>query len=60
MKWTKKIRITGLVEHVCKHGIGHPDHGSALKVAIKYNHTLTTWLEHKCDGCCKRDDFPGK
>ncbi len=30
MKWQTIRRETGLVEHVCEHGVGHPNHGSAL------------------------------
>jgi len=60
MEWKKNIRETGLIEWVCEHGIGHPDYQSAKKLSKKYNNTLTVWLLHGCDCCCKRKDFPGK
>jgi len=69
MKWTKITRASGLIEHVCVHGVGHPDPESAIKVSLKYSPNRTekeirengtAWTVHCCDGCCCRDDFPGK
>lgn len=44
------IRETGLIEKVCKHGVGHP-----------IGH-LTKWDDkwmgvHGCDGCCCKAEF---
>ena len=36
MEWRTSRRETGLVEHVCEHGTGHPNHGSALWIAEAY------------------------
>jgi hypothetical protein len=69
--WTKLRRETGLLEHICEHGIGHPNWGSALWCAEAYgeadnSESLTlkdvhgAWMTHGCDGCCRDDeDFPG-
>lgn len=53
--WVDTIRrATGLVEHICEHGIGHPAYGSV------------DWLEkhghkdmgvHGCDGCCQTPEW---
>lgn len=74
MRWHRIRRETGLVEHMCEHGVGHPNHGSALWIAeqlvegedstcIGEPNTIeelhAAGLVHGCDGCCKRDDFPG-
>lgn len=64
MNWLRARRETGLVEHVCEHGVGHPNHGSALWLAEIHNAgdvagEYEGWLVHGCDGCCKRGDFPG-
>ena len=60
MKWTKLVRETGLIEHVCEHGVGHPDEASAHLVAERLGHPHSTWTTHGCEGCCSRDDFPGR
>ena len=52
--WTKTVRETGLLEHVCQHGVGHPDPASATALGGG------AWHVHGCDGCCRRDDFPGR
>ena len=69
MAWMRIRRETGLVEHVCDHGTGHPNWGSALWVAeatLKERDDASSledihkaWLSHGCDGCCNDDDFPG-
>ena len=70
MEWTKNIRETGLIEWICEHGIGHPDEDSAERIANIYKEwkdgscskedAISAWRIHGCDGCCGRDDFPGK
>jgi hypothetical protein len=35
-------------EWSCEHGVGH------------YDLNLVKLSVHGCDGCCSRDDFPGK
>lgn len=74
MSWVTIRRETGLVEHLCEHGTGHPNWGSALWLAeaqvaeekargVKDSLSLlnhhSSWLVHGCDGCCKKSDFPG-
>ena len=53
-KWTRVVRASGLVEWICEHGVGHPDARSVKMMGDD------TWEIHGCDGCCGRDDFPGK
>lgn len=60
MKWQRTVRASGLIEWVCEHGVGHPDERSAEKIAKSLGHSKDTWLTHGCDGCCSREDFPGK
>jgi len=43
----------GLVERICKHGIGHPDPDS---VAYFHKHGEKWAGVHGCDGCCNRGD----
>ncbi len=57
MEWQTIRRETGLVEHVCEHGVGHPNHGSIIW--MEENMGQDSWGVHGCDGCCKHDDFPG-
>jgi len=68
--WPVTRRETGLIEHLCPHGIGHPNPGSARWVAEGFgmdnDHTddeidanESAWLVHGCDGCCSHDSFPG-
>ena len=59
MKWTTTTRTSGLLEHVCEHGVGHPDPESAKKVAEKYGHPADIWMTHGCCGCCGKEDYPG-
>jgi CRISPR/Cas system-associated exonuclease Cas4 (RecB family) len=47
-------RSSGIVEHVCKHGIGHPTRESATIVAERTGQDVTSWLMHGCDGCCSQ------
>lgn len=49
--WKNTVRReTGLVEHVCEHGVGHPAVASADYMAKKTNDL--SWDVHGCDGCC--------
>ena len=50
LPWVKTIRReTGLIEHICKHGIGHPDPDS---LAWLKNRGSKDGGIHGCDGCC--------
>jgi len=62
MKWRKNIRETGLLEWLCEHGVGHPDLNSCKTLDNRkgWEGSKGTWTVHGCDGCCSRDDFPGK
>lgn len=51
--WTRIVRASGLVEWICPHGVGHPDPASARAMG-------ESWSIHGCDGCCSREDFPGR
>lgn len=57
MKWSKTIRETGLIEHVCEHDVGHPDPKSVRELNSKTGQK--SWGVHGCDGCCIGSDFPG-
>lgn len=71
MKWKTLRRETGLIEHVCEHGTGHPNAGSIEFMTYAYRMdkddlkipstpaAKSTWGIHGCDGCCSRKDFPG-
>ena len=52
--WPRHLRENGLVERICKHGIGHPDPDSARW--LNENDTVIgrrgSWGVHGCDGCC--------
>lgn len=39
----------GILERICKHGVGHPDHDSAA-----YLESIGQGVQnvHGCDGCC--------
>lgn len=52
------LRETGLIERVCRHGVGHPDPDSAGYMDRLYNHRKGTWSVHGCDGCCRLPDRP--
>jgi len=49
-------RETGLIEHTCFHGIGHPSPGSILWMEEATGET--SWGIHGCDGCCADPTFP--
>lgn len=48
MNWLLNFRENGMVEYLCEHGVGH------------YPERYGSEGAHGCDGCCERDDFPGK
>lgn len=48
-----QLRETGLIERVCRHGVGHPDPDSAAWMDRRYGHKPGTWSTHGCDGCCR-------
>ena len=39
----------GILERLCRHGVGHPDHDSAKYLASR---GLDYENVHGCDGCC--------
>lgn len=48
-------RETGLIEHLCEHGVGHPSYGS-----MDWMEKVTgddSWGVHGCDGCCNKPDW---
>ena len=49
-KWAVRQvkRETGLVEDICKHGVGHPNRVSQKELPEGYD-------IHGCDGCCSND-----
>lgn len=48
--WNKTIRReTGLIEHICEHGVGHPAHGSVHWMKLNGSDGFGS---HGCDGCC--------
>ncbi len=71
MQWRVTRRETGLVEHVCEHGVGHPNYYSAVRLyreSDDYQEDLknahpdgdqSAFHFHGCDHCCQREDFPG-
>lgn len=53
--WVQTIRReNGLVEHVCKHGCGHPAIGS---VHFAESQGIKNMGIHGCDGCCQDNDW---
>ncbi len=72
MKWIRIVRESGLIEWQCEHEVGHPDWESIQKmnkVSEEYylKHGMEPepdgdygWGIHGCDGCCFREDFPGR
>ena len=49
--WAVKqvLRSSGLIEDVCKHGVGHPNTESLIEMNKK---GLKGYEVHGCDGCC--------
>ena len=50
---TQIVRSSGLVENICKHGIGHP---SKEWLEINDPDDERGFGVHGCDGCCMGDD----
>lgn len=44
------VRETGLLEDICKHGVGHPNEDWLM------DHHENHWAIHGCDGCCCKGD----
>ena len=49
MEFRTIVRETGLREHVCKHGIGHPDKRSAYIIAGIQVHNAGVRMEERPD-----------
>lgn len=49
------VRMSGLVEDICSHGVGHPN-SQWLKEHPKQRHLSI----HGCDGCCSAKDSEPK
>lgn len=47
------LRETGLIERMCRHGVGHPDPDSADFQDRRRGHEPGTWNTHGCDGYCQ-------
>lgn len=59
MTWTLTRRETGLLEHVCEHGVGHPNYASALWQAegvVLYEHHLVVAELQAGDGAALVDE----
>lgn len=53
--WVQTIhRETGLVEHICEHGVGHPAAASVHWLKI---HGFDGYEVHGCDGCCQSAEW---
>ena len=54
--WAETIRREGgLIEHVCKHGVGHPCGPSVHWLSI---HGMgESFGVHGCDGCCSKPEW---
>ena len=53
--WVRTIRReTGLIEHVCKCGVGHPAKGSVLWMKLN---GIDGMGVHGCDGCCSKPEW---
>ena len=51
-------RMNGMIEWMCKHGIGHPDPD-----VVRIHENIKGgkgYGVHCCDMCCQRNDFPGR
>jgi hypothetical protein len=49
-KWavSQNVRMSGLVEDICVHGVGHPNEQWIAE------HPGSDRLIHGCDGCCSK------
>jgi hypothetical protein len=53
--WVKTIRReSGLIEHICEHGVGHPAYASVHWMEINGHHKMGV---HGCDGCCTKPEW---
>jgi len=53
--WIKTIRrASGLIEHICEHGVGHPAYGSVDWMRINGMDGMGV---HGCDGCCATQEW---
>ena len=53
--WVKTIRReTGLIEHVCKCGVGHPAAGSVHWMKLN---GMKGYGVHGCCGCCRSEKW---
>jgi len=50
-KWAESqtVRASGLVEDICKHGVGHPNEAWLKSVG---GLVARAYSIHGCDGCC--------
>jgi hypothetical protein len=50
-KWavSQLVRLSGLLEDVCEHGVGHPN-----AQWLKDNPRQAHMAVHGCDGCCSK------
>jgi hypothetical protein len=54
-KWIKTIRReSGLIEHICEHGVGHPAIGSVHWMELN---GFASMGAHGCDGCCRDPEW---
>lgn len=54
--WENTLRReNGIVEHICKHGVGHPIYGSAHFMGLFHDDPTMVHLVHGCDGCCQNE-----
>ncbi len=44
-------RENGVIEDVCKHGVGHPNQEWLDKVGFEHINGI-----HGCDGCCSKEE----
>jgi hypothetical protein len=45
------LRVSTLIERLCRHGVGHPDPDS---VGFFARHGVAGMETHGCDGCCTK------
>ncbi len=57
--WVQTIRrASGLVEHICEHGVGHPAIGSVMWLDLAGPEDAKgSWGVHGCDGCCTTQEW---
>jgi hypothetical protein len=54
--WIKTVRReNGIIEHICKHGVGHPAMGS-VDFMTQVNGDNAYGI-HGCDGCCSDPEW---